>query len=34
MITQISKKVNADGCHIGQLDNTVVQQEKILKKKL
>jgi len=31
---KIAKKVNAEGCHIGQLDNTVVLARKDIKKKI
>ena len=30
---KIAKKVNADGCHIGQLDPSISYAKKILKKK-
>ena len=29
----LAKKINADGCHIGQSDSTVIKARKILKKK-
>ena len=32
--SKLAKKVYADGCHIGQLDNTVSAARKDLKKKL
>ena len=31
---EIAKKVNADGCHLGQLDTNVSKAKKILKKKI
>ena len=31
---KLAKKVGADGCHIGQLDNTVVSARKDIKKKI
>ncbi len=31
---QIAKKVNADGCHLGQLDESVASARKLLKKKI
>jgi thiamine-phosphate pyrophosphorylase len=31
--SKLAKKVQADGCHIGQLDNTVVSARKDIKKK-
>ena len=31
---KIAKKVNADGCHIGQLDPSITYTKKILKKKI
>ena len=31
--SKLAKKVGADGCHIGQLDNTVVSARKDVKKK-
>ena len=30
---QIAKKVNADGCHLGQFDPSIIDAKKILKKK-
>ena len=30
----LAKEVNADGCHIGQLDSTVFEARKLLKKKI
>ena len=33
MIILLAKKINADGCHIGQSDSTVFEARKILKKK-
>ena len=30
----MAKKVEADGCHIGQLDNTVVSARKDIRKKI
>jgi len=30
----LTKKINADGCHIGQLDSTVFEARKILKNKI
>jgi thiamine-phosphate pyrophosphorylase len=32
--SKLAKKVGADGCHIGQLDNTVVSARKDVKKKI
>ena len=32
--SKLAKKVGADGCHIGQLDNTVVLARKDIKKKI
>ena len=32
--SQLAKKVNADGCHIGQLDSTVSSARKNIKKKI
>jgi thiamine-phosphate pyrophosphorylase len=32
--SKLAKKVQADGCHIGQLDNTVVSARKDIKKKI
>ena len=32
--SKLAKKVNADGCHIGQLDNTVNSARKDIKKKI
>jgi thiamine-phosphate pyrophosphorylase len=32
--SKLAKKVNADGCHIGQLDNTVSSARKDIKKKI
>jgi len=31
---QIAKEVNADGCHLGQLDTNILKAKKILKKKI
>ena len=31
---QIAKKVNADGCHLGQFDPSIIDAKKILKKKI
>ena len=31
---QIAKKVNASGCHLGQLDSSIVYTRKLLKKKI
>ena len=30
----LAKKINADGCHVGQLDTTVIKARKILKNKI
>ena len=30
----MAKKINADGCHIGQSDSTVFEARKVLKKKI
>ena len=30
----LAKKINADGCHIGQSDSTILEARKILKKKI
>ena len=30
----LAKKINADGCHIGQSDSTVIKARKILKNKI
>ena len=32
--SKLAKKVEADGCHIGQLDNTVVSARKDIRKKI
>ena len=32
--SKLAKKVGADGCHIGQLDNTVISARKDIKKKI
>ena len=32
--SKLAKKIGADGCHIGQLDNTVVSARKNIKKKI
>ena len=32
--SKLAKKVGADGCHIGQLDNTVISARKNIKKKI
>tara|TARA_B100000959_G_C14744659_1_gene526558 strand:- start:98 stop:700 length:603 start_codon:yes stop_codon:yes gene_type:complete len=31
---QIAKKINADGCHLGQLDPSIINARKFLKKKI
>ena len=34
VITDISKIINADGCHLGQSDGSVIKAKKYLKKKI